>query len=171
LLGLARSLARELEGRLVSGDARAIPLSNASLDGVVSLFSSFGYFGEAGDRAVVREVGRVLRPGGILFLDLMNPARVRSTLVPRSVTERDGVEIAERRALADEGRRVVKEVRMRLRDGSTTSWREDVRLYEARDLATWLSDAGLDLGTEYGDFDGSMLSAVSPRQILVIRRR
>ena len=171
LLGRARAQAGGLEGRLICGDARAIPFANACLDSVVSLFSSFGYFGEAGDRSVLRQAGRVLRAGGLVVLDLMNPSQVRSTLVAHSVTERDGIAIEERRSLSDGGRRVQKEVELRARDGSTTSWREDVRLYEASELVPLLSDAGLDLRAQYGDFAGSHLSAASPRQILVASRR
>src|SRR5262249_51869111 len=97
LLGRARSLAAGLEGKLLCGDARAIPVRGACLDSVISLFSSFGYFGEEGDRSVLREAGRVLRPGGCLLLDLMNPPFVRSTLVARSEAERPGVTIQEQR--------------------------------------------------------------------------
>jgi len=171
LLGRARAQARSLDGRVVCGDARALPISAGTLDGVVSLFSSFGYFDAAGDRAVLREVGRVLRARGVFLLDLMNPAQVRKSLVPRSVSERAGFEIDETRTLVDAGRRVRKEVQLRARDGSTSTWREDVRLYESRELRPWLSDAGLDFLAEYGDFDGSSLAEASPRQILLLVKR
>jgi len=171
LLGRARSFASELGGRLLCGDARALPIASARLDAVVSLFSSFGYFGASGDRAMLLEVGRVLAPGGRFVVDLMNPAHVRATLVPRSVTERNGITVEEARSLTDGGRRVQKEVELRARDGSTTSWREDVRLYEAAELAPWLAEAGLHLRASHGDFDGSPASASAPRQILLACRR
>jgi SAM-dependent methyltransferase len=171
LLGRARGQAGGLEGRLLCGDARAIPLADTCLDSVVSLFSSFGYFGATGDRSLLHEVGRVLRPGGVLVLDLMNPPQVRSTLVARSTTQRGGIAIEERRALVDESRSVQKEVFLRTPEGTTKSWREDVRLYDASDLAPWLAEAGLDLRGRHGDFSGSDLSAISPRQVLIARRR
>jgi SAM-dependent methyltransferase len=173
-IDLSRDLLRrahDLPGRLLCGDARAIPLSNACLDGAVSLFSSFGYFGEEGDLAVLSEVARVLRPRGLLVLDLMNPAHVRANLVPRSRSERDGIETEERRALMEDGRRVVKDVRLQARDGSTRAWREDVRLYDIEDLSPMLARSCLDLAAAHGDFDASPLSAASPRQILLARRR
>ena len=171
LLGRAGSLAPVLEGRLACGDARRLPFADACADTVVSLFSSFGYFGEEGDRRVLLEVGRVLRPGGLFVLDLMNPAQVRSTLVPLSRIEREGIGIEERRKLADGGRRVQKEVRLRARDGTQSAWTEDVRLYEAVELEPWLLGAGLALNAAYGGFDGSTLAPDSPRQILRARRR
>jgi SAM-dependent methyltransferase len=171
LLGRAQGLAAGLEGKLLCGDARVIPVRGACLDSVISLFSSFGYFGEEGDRSVLREAGRVLRSGGCLLLDLMNPPFVRSTLVARSEAERSGLKIQERRSLADQGRRVQKEVRVVSADGSSSVWREDVRLYEAADLAPWLSDAGLDLRDAFGDLAGTDLTRASPRQVLVACRR
>lgn len=171
LLGQARSLAAGLEGNLVCGDARAIPARDGCLDSVISLFSSFGYFGEAGDRSVLREAARVLRPGGCLLLDLMNPPFVRSTLVARSEAERSGMKIREHRSLADGGRRVQKEVQVVAPDGASSVWREDVRLYEAADLLPWLSDAGLGLREIFGDLAGSDITSASPRQVLVARRR
>lgn len=170
---LARALEAypDLGGRVVCGDARALPIASSRLDAAVSLFSSFGYFGEGGDRALLLEVGRILRPGGGFVLDLLNPDRVRSELVPVSSVTRGGHVIEERRSLDDGGRRVVKQVRHRAPDGSTGSWREDVRLYAVEELAPRLEEAGIALEAVFGDFDGSGASARAPRQILVGRRR
>ena len=173
-IDLSRDLlarARGVRNELACGDARAIPVGDARMDAVVSLFSSFGYFGESGDRDVVAEIGRVLRPGGRFVLDLMNPERVRATLVPASTASRGGVEIEERRSLAEGGRRVRKEIRLTGRDGAVRSWSEDVRLYAASELEPWVRSAGLALEVFHGDFDGSALGPESPRQILVGSRR
>lgn len=171
LLARAFEFHPDLEGRLLCADARHLPFEDSGFDAVVSLFSSFGYFGEEGDRAFLAEIGRVLRPGGRLVLDLMNPERVRKDLVPASSSSRGGLEIEERRSLADGGRRVIKDVRLRARDGSARSWREEVRLYSAAELAPDLDRAEILLDTLHGDFDGSAHSPASPRQILVGRKR
>ena len=173
-IDLSRDLldrARDVRQALACGDARAIPVAGARMDAVVSLFSSFGYFGEAGDQAVVAEIGRVLRPGGRFVLDLMNPERIRATLVPASTASRGGVEIEERRSLAEGGRRVRKEIRLKGRDGAVRSWLEDVRLYDASELEPWFRGAGLAFESVHGDFDGSELGRASPRQILVGSKR
>ena len=162
--------ARGLDGRIVCGDARSIPCAEGSFDAVVSLFSSFGYFGDEGDRSVLLEVSRVLKARGLLVLDLMNPPRVRAHLVPTSEVERGGRRIEERRTLADAGRRVVKEVRFQAEDGSSRTWREDVRLYEVSDLLAILPGTGLELVRMDGDYEGSPLSPDSLRQILWLRR-
>lgn len=175
--GLDRSaqlLARippELRTRVVRGDSRALPYRNGAFAAVLVLFSSFGYFDEAGNARALAELARVLAPGGLAVLDLMNPPRVRATLVPESVTRREGLELHERRHLADGGRRVQKAVRVRAADGREHAWREDVRLYELAELRPLLAATGLGLERVEGDFDGCPYAPDAPRQIVWLRRK
>jgi SAM-dependent methyltransferase len=121
---------------------------------VLMLFSSFGYFDDAENARVLGEIARVLVPGGLAVLDLMNPARVRATLVPESHARRGALEIHERRALERGGTRVVKEVRLTSAGSAERAWREDVRLYEPDEVEALLADAGLRRVRTEGDFDG-----------------
>jgi SAM-dependent methyltransferase len=160
-----------LAGRLVRADMTRVPFAARSFDCVVNLFSSFGYLGEAGDAAVLREVARVLRPDGLALLDLMNAGRVRATLVPASTRSGSGFELREERRLVDAGRRVVKQVDLRLDSGERRRWREDVRLYEPEELDRMLLAAGLQPGPAWGDFDGAAAGPDAPRRIVSARRR
>jgi len=172
LLAAAHDLPRAeqlLRGRLVRADMQSIPFRAARFDAVVNLFSSFGYLGEDGDAAVLAEIARVLRPGGLAVLDLMNPARVRSALVERSERAGPGFELLERRRLADGGRRVIKEVELEL-DGRVRRWVEDVRLYEAAELDDMLARAGLTGIGAWGDFDARPPGPEAPRFIVCARR-
>jgi len=158
-----------LRGRLLRGDARALPFADSSFGSVVNLFSSFGYFGEEGDRQVLVEIARVLAPGGFLALDLMNPAFVRAHLVPFTRTEREGTRLLESRSLAAGGRLVVKDVELHNESGRV-HWREEVRLYEPAELERWLDAAGLRETSACGDFDGSPLNESSARQLVLAQR-
>lgn len=173
LLDQARILpeAEALVGRLLRADARRFPVRDASLDGVVSLFSSFGYFGDEGDRAVLAEIARVLRKGGLAVLDLMNPPQVRAKLVLESRRNVGGFDVAESRALADGEKRVTKTVRISRPPAKERVWREEVRMYEPEEIAALLDRAGLEPARAHGDFDASPLSPASPRQIVIARRR
>ena len=171
LLDVARSLGASggargaLSGRLVRGDFRFVPFAAGAFDAVLMLFSSFGYFGDDDNARVLAGAARVLAPGGVLVLDLMNPDRVRATLVPESRVEREGRVFEERRYLVERGRRVQKDVCVIEPDGTQRAWREDVRLYGPAELEELLARAGLELLRLEGDFDGRAHSPSTPRLI------
>lgn len=160
---------RFLASRLVRADAREIPFASSAFRTVVNLFSSFGYFGELGDARVLREIGRVLEPGGLAVLDLMNPAFVRAGLRAESAREDTDFLLRERRSLTDGGRRVVKDVELRS-DGEVRRWREDVRLYELPEFRSMARDVRLELLDVCGGFDSSPHSDTSPRMLVRLRR-
>lgn len=159
-----------LRGRLVRGDFRSLPFGAGRFSAVAMLFSSFGYFDDEGNAGVLRELARVLAPGGAALLDLMNPGRVRATLVPRSERRVGALRLLETRGLTDAGRRVHKEVRVTADDGRAWGWHEDVRLYASGELEPALAAAGLALERADGDFDGRSFDSAAPRQILWLRR-
>jgi len=173
LLRAARELPgfeRRLRGRLVRGDAAALPFAGAAFDSVVVLFSSFGYLGEGGDARMIAELARVLRPGGLAVLDLMNPARVRDGLVAESERVEPEFTLIERRSLADGGRRVRKRVELRRPGEPPRSWVEDVRMYEAAEIAGLCGAHRLRIESLRGDFAGAPLEPASPRMIALARR-
>jgi len=154
--------------RLARGDARRVPAPTGAFDGVVNLFSSFGYFGKRGDLEVLREIRRVLRPGGRAVMDLMDPTRIRATLVPSSERRAADHDVLEVRRLVDGGRRVQKDVRLVFDDGHERSWTEDVRLYDGKELEA--ASGGLRLLDRFGSFGGEAWVPGSERQILLWER-
>jgi ubiquinone/menaquinone biosynthesis C-methylase UbiE len=64
---------------LVRGDMRQLPFADAAFSSVLSLFTAFGYFGSpAANREPVREVARVLVPGGHWYLDYFDEKSLKS---------------------------------------------------------------------------------------------
>ncbi|MBL8863866.1 MAG: class I SAM-dependent methyltransferase [Planctomycetes bacterium] len=153
--------------RVVRGDARRLPFRDASFDGVVSLFSSFGYFGGEGDRALLAGLARVLVPGGVGFLDVMNPEFVRANLVPESRRERGGALLVERRRLVGEA--VRKDVELWRGGAVVRTWYEEVRMYAPAELDECLASVGLRREARWGGFDGVEFGPGSPRQLLRVR--
>ena len=68
------------EPRLIRADYREMPLASGAFDGALNLHSSLGYAGAEGDRAVLGEIRRVLRPGARLVIETNH----RDRLPPRS---------------------------------------------------------------------------------------
>src|SRR5262249_26273408 len=71
LIGEARRRANGERGlKLVKADYRSLPFADGSYDGGVCLFTSLGYLGAEQDPRVVAEIGRVLRPGKRLVIEI-----------------------------------------------------------------------------------------------------
>ena len=154
---------------LVRGDMRALPFQAASFTLVVNLFTSFGYFrSDAEHGEVVRQVARVLAPGGRFVLDYLNAEQVRRSLRRDSEEISDGDAGARvRRRFSEEGRYVVKEIELR---AENRSFQERVRLFSAVELEALLRAGGLAVVERFGDYDGRPFAADAPRAILIAVR-
>ncbi len=154
------------EAALVRGDMRDLPFDNA-FDAVTNFFTSFGYFMDDAENArVVQQVSRAMKPGGRFFIDHVNAAFVRKTLVPESTREYNEYRIEERRWL-DAARRRVNKVTKVWRSGEPAGeWGESVRLYEPEEFHAVLSNANLFVDRAFGDYDGAPMDVSRPRMIV-----
>ncbi len=179
-LDLSTDLLREARRRgggregsqLIRGDMRRLPLADESVDGVLSMFTSFGYFpGDAENWTVLEEVDRVLRPGGFYLFDFLNRAKVLKDLRPESRQESDRFLAEERRRV--EGDRVFKEVRILERKSGeeTLRYEESVRLFSRAEIVEAAELRGLRVERGWGSYSGQAYSeAESPRLILLFRK-
>jgi len=149
----------------IIGDMRAIP---GRFDLVVSLFTSFGYFeGDGENREVLDSVFSSLRPGGIFWLDFLNPLHVRENLVPETVScPCPGVRVRERRRIANG--RIVKDIYFE-QNGVETQYEESVALYTRNDLESMLLKSGFRVLGRFGNYRGEAWSPDSERTILFAR--
>ena len=150
------------------GDMRTLPISSAALDIVTSFFTSFGYFETSSeDMSVLEEVVRVLRPNGRYFLDYMDAAHVRRSLIPRSERTVGAISILEERSIV--GSRVMKSVRIKAPDGKEEHYEESVRLYDPDEMLSMLDAVGLRPLATYSDLEGRS-AGTGPRWIVVAER-
>ena len=160
---LARALQR---GPVAAGDMRFLPLAEP-FAAVATFFTTIGYFDDEQNQAVLHEINRVLRRGGRFLIDYLNPAQVRSELVPRSERESAGATVHEERWIDEDTAQVRKRVTIDALGGEPIEYTECVRLYGRDELSTMLEAAGLSVEDVYGDFDGSPHTDASKRMILV----
>jgi SAM-dependent methyltransferase len=145
LLGAARTAGVK---SLARGDMRRLPFRDASFDAAYNVYSSFGYFDEEeDDLRVLREVARVLRPGGRFLLDNID----RDALI------QPGLPFPHRYWSRGKGQHLLDEVgfdpvrsrfsnhRLIIRDDGTRREVEySVRAYTAREITAMLAEAGLE---------------------------
>lgn len=164
----ADASARGLEIEYVDGDMRSPPWNDGAFECVVSWFTSFGYFEDDENRAVLREARRVLRPGGRLLVENNNLAGLLPHWLPAVVMERDG-DLAVDRPRFDPVSGRARTERTVVRNGQVRRFVFSVRMFIAAELRSWLLDAGFD-AVEFYDHRGEPLTVQSRRMITVATR-
>lgn len=167
--------------RFIKSDMRdlaAIP--DSSVDAVISLHTSFGFFATPAENArVVQEAVRVLAAGGLLLIDVMNrdwflrqtsevfAAEVGEHIIRNYDDSRPIVYLHEERfdALTSRIRWTVKESGGQGRTSSA-----DFRTYSAHEIIEQCQQLGLHLEGVYGGYDLSPFS-VSSEHIIYLARR
>jgi len=141
--------------KLTRADYRDLPFADASFDAAVNLFSSLGYLGDEEDTKALAEIGRVLRPGGRLVIEIMH----RDLLV-HAFREQNWELLGEGRLLLEQRTfdpvSGVAQVTQTLIEtsGGRESRTFSVRVYTATELLAMLTRAGFAEARCYGDFDG-----------------
>ncbi|MGE5290524.1 MAG: class I SAM-dependent methyltransferase [Micromonosporaceae bacterium] len=168
-LDLARrdAAARGLEVTYVEGDMRSLPWTG-QFDHVINWFTAFGYFDDAGNRRVLEEAARALKPGGRLMIETNNRDWVIRNFQPASVDEREGKLLIDRRRFDPLTGQMTTE-RMVVRDGHVRRAPYFVRMLTFTELRGWLLDAGFSHVDGYGE-DGEPLAFESRRMITVACR-
>ncbi|MBI4605141.1 MAG: methyltransferase domain-containing protein [Planctomycetes bacterium] len=173
-LTLLKQVEPARERRVVCADMRALPFPGGSrgFDAVVNFFTSFGYFETDEENAeAAREMARVLRPGGRLAMDLMNPGPAVRGLEPRTERRARGFHVVEERRHDPARKRIEKRIELRCdATGDVRRYLESVRVFSPGEIRALLEDAGLRVEGMLGDFEGSPCGEDSPRMIVLGRK-
>jgi SAM-dependent methyltransferase len=156
--------------RFVRQDMRA-PFGDGRFDHVLNLFTSFGYFDDAGDNlTVVQNIAASLRPGGSVVIDYLNVLEAERHLTPEQTTERDGVVFRlSRWADADH---IFKRIAIDDGRAAPVTFTERVARLGADDFRFMFALCGLAIEETYGDYDLAPFDpSSSPRLIVTGRKR
>lgn len=172
LLDAAARRAREqgVTLALVRGDMRQLPCVDMAFDAVMNLFTAFGYFSDAENAGVLREVARVLRPGGWFIIDVANRDALIRHAQPRSWKRLpDGtLVVSEWDWDPSAGRYTHRQ--LLIDEHGQRSFHHSVRVYTCTELTEMLHQCGLIVEAVYGDFQGAALGLESPRMICLAQR-
>lgn len=159
----------------VRADARHTGLADDTFDHVLILGNSLGYIHDpTGDRQILDEARRLLRPGGWLLVDVTDAEKVVPTLTRRTWHEasNDWVVCRERR-LNGQGL-TTREIVLSKSTGIVRDQTYRIRLYDAKALDKLLTDAGFDGITVHRGFSPHQASGdygfMNTRMVAVGRR-
>lgn len=156
LIQKARKQARTegLEVRFREGDARKILFPANNFDVVMILGNSFGYFETVeDDLRVLREVLRVLKPDGMLVLDIADGDYLREHFQPRSWEwANKKLFVCRERALSVDGQRLIsREVISHTEKGVVADQFYAERLYNRESIIKLMEEAGFSHPTVHGE--------------------
>ena len=155
----------------VRGDMRRLPLADHAFGAVVNFFTSFGYFDDvADDRLVLREVARVLVPGGAFLSDVFNAERVVATMISTERKTIAGEHVTIVRRYDPHTRKVEKEIEMGT-GSERRVFRECVRAYGADELRALHAAEGLEVVAAFGEFDGSPFDARRSGRLILLAEK
>jgi len=143
---------RDFPGPRARLDLRALPFRDGCADGVLCAFTSWGYFAtEAENQRQLAEFARVLKPGGVLLLDLAGREFYWQALarVPSGWYDVEGRYRERVRASAD-GRRMLTD---RICRGER--FQHDIWIPTDQEIGAALDAAGLTVEEAYGSVEGA----------------
>jgi len=140
---------------------------NRTFDVVVNLFTSFGYFEDDIDNEKpIHAIADMLRDGGQVWIDFLNPGYVEHNLVARNSGHITDYSYYIRRWIIDGA--VHKEIRLvHDRTGSEQVFQEYVRLLNLDWFKIAFQKYGLTLHKVYGDYGGSKYDPLHSQRMIM----
>jgi SAM-dependent methyltransferase len=170
LLDEARAAAVDttLDIRFLERDMRDVP--DEMFDLTVNLFTSFGYFDEDEDNAVVvRNVAEHLSAGGYFVIDFFNSPWVRDHFVAHDERVLAGGGRLEQSRWIENGR---VEKRLLIRDGlDAHEYIESVRLFELADFEKMFAQSALHIVHVFGSYTGEPFDLRKSSRLILFARK
>lgn len=155
-------------------DMRKLPaVWTNRFDGVVNLFTSFGFFDTPSDDArVIGEFARVLKPGGVLIWHGASRDGVMARFLSRDWWETDdGTVVMQERQFDSLSGVLSIDSTIRRSSGRTTRREHRIRLYTATRLAELCALQGLIVEEAFEAFTPRPLTRRSTEMLLIARKQ
>ena len=165
----ARAAGRRAQ--FIVGDARALPVAGP-FDAAINMFLSFGYFAtDDENHAMLREIARVLRPGGRLLIDFWNREHEIRLFQPTIIDERDDdIREIEEWSFDPLAGRLNWTNTVIFPDGRRESWDHSIRAFTVAEVRKMLEAARMKLIVVYGSLNGEAYTMDSESAIFIAER-
>lgn len=156
----------------VAGDMRSLPCGDTGFDAGICLFNSFGYFSDEDNIAVLKEIHRVLKPGGEFIMELPNKRLLLEAVEenPNRIMVTENVEIHEQFVWNLRENRLENTTEFRL-GKETEEGRYALRLYDQLEIKGLLQDAGFRIVKVYGDYEGDRFRPAESDSMIIHFRK
>ena len=145
-------------------DVRDLASLTGEFDGVINMWASFGYFDDATNSEILRQVSARLRPGGRAIFDVYNRDHMRT--VPASeATERQGNAVKTKRRWL--GNRLRVELTYGTGAGDEFEW----HVYTPSEFTAACAAAGLETVLSCSWFDESLPASVEHARMQFVLER
>lgn len=163
---------RNLTVELVHGDMRKMAFER-QFDGAYCMLTTFGYFDEESNLNVAEAMGRALKPGGRLLLDVINRDYIVGDLPARIWWEGDGCVVLEEVEFNFNTNRLMTHRSVVFDDGRQLDQEISLRAYCLHDLGKLLRQAGFRVLEVSGSIatKGQFFGATSRNLLVVAERR
>lgn len=148
-------------------DMRKIYQEN-EFDAIFNLFTSFGYFDNDDENALVFEaIKKQLKPNGILVFDYLNAEKIVKNLVPYEEKEIDGILFKLTKTITEKNF-IKKEIDF-YADGQDWHFEEYVKVLYKKDFDLMVEKAGFKIKHVFGNYQlGSFFSDTSSDRLILI---
>ena len=171
LRGADEAQRRGLNINFVHADMRDMGYE-AQFDGAYCLFSTFGYFDDDTNKRVAAAIGRSLKPGARLVLDLLNRDYIVADLPTRVWWEGDGCVVLEEVDFNFFNSRIASNRSIVFEDGRQVEHEISVRAYSLHEVGKLLHGAGFRVLSVSGGLSArGRFFGKDSRQILVVAER
>jgi len=163
---------RALSVNFVHADMREMAFEK-QFDGAYSMLTSFGYFDEDTNLRVAERIGRALKPGARLLLDVVNRDYVVSDLPVRVWWEGTGCVVLEEVDFNFHTSRIVTHRSIVFEDGRQLEQEISVRAYSLHEIGRLLRQAGFRVMDVSGSLNtrGQFFGNVSRSLLIVAEKR
>jgi SAM-dependent methyltransferase len=173
-LEIARKSARAFNVTLdaIQADMRSVPFQDR-FDAIVNMYSSFGYFeSEADDLKVLESAATAIKPGGRLFLDMLNREWAVANFIENDWHSReDGTLYVEHRELDLASSRMhVTFTIVGPQGNRRDSVGHHIRLYTLTEITRLLERAELKVTGVFGGFEAERYGVDSRRMIVMAQK-
>ena len=170
-LKIARREARQkrLKVRYIRQDMRKIYFKE-EFDCALLLFTAFGYFEDAENFKVLKNIARSLKPGGLFCFDSFNHSSEFIKKLPWERVTEKGRDLMIDRASYDPPTQRIYNRRIVIRRGKRKDKPFFVRVYKAAEIKQLPAKAGMRFLKIFGDWDGRKFTRKSQRIIVIAQK-